>query len=291
MANSSALRKESPQPSYAIRKILIAHDGSPAAAVALKDGVDMARKFGAEIVLARVEMPGEELSGTSYAPQQAENIADLEEIQQELTKQGLKSHIQVRTGHVGDTLFDLSHKEKSDMLMLGAYGMGRRDRHTLGSTAEHLLRAIPCPAMTYGPEAQAGLMERLKQNRPILLPIPMPCEHCDIDFAGQIAALLGGSLELLHVIEGPQLPRTRKKFETACRALVRSMEKQGVKTCCTVFFGVPEVFIHAVAVERQSPLILMPLKRRDRLSSITSDNVAAQIIRRAKVPVLSYRLD
>ncbi len=293
MANSSASIQKSPEPSprYAIRKILVAHDGSPAAENALKDAIEIAREFKAEIILARVELPGEDFSSTAFAARKSEDTAELEHMQKELTKQGLKAHIQLRTGLVEDTLFDLSHKEKSDVLMLGAYGHGHRDRQTLGSTAEHLLRSIPCPALTYGPEARPGLMERLKQGRPILLPIPMPCAHCDVDFAGQIAKLFKSPIELLHVIQGPHLPSTRTKHEKACRELIRGLEKQGVKACCTVFFGVPEVFIHAVAVERDTPLILMPLQRRDRLSSITSDNVAAQIIRRSRVPVMSYRLD
>lgn len=293
MANSSASLRKSPEPrpQYAIRKILIAHDGSPAAEIALKDAIDIAQEFKAEIVLARVELPAEDFSSTAFAARKSEDTADLESIQKKLKKQGIKSHILFRTGLVGDTLFDLSHKEKSDVLMLGAYGHGRRDRQTLGSTAEHLLRSIPCPALTYGPETRPGLLARLREGRPILLPIPMPCAHCDIEFAGQIAKLFNSSLELLHVVQGPHIVRTRNKHEKACRELVRGLEKQGVKACCTVFFGVPEVFIHAVAIERNTPLILMPLQRRDRLSSITSDNVAAQIIRRSCVPVMSYRLD
>lgn len=293
MANPSASLPESPQPRphYAIRKILIAHDGSSAAETALKDAIGLAREFGAEIVLARVGLPGDEFSGSALAAGKAEDISDLERIQQGLLQEGIKSHILLRTGVVGDTLFDISHKERSDVLMLGAYGHGRHDRQALGSTAEHLLRSIPCPAITYGPETQPGLMERLKEGRPILLPIPMPCPQCDLDFAGQIARLFHSPLELLHVIQGPHVAHTRSKHEKACHELVRGLEEQGVKACCTIFFGVPEVFIHAVAVERSAPLILMPLQRRDRLSSITSDNVAAQIIRRSRVPVMSYRLD
>ena len=293
MANSSASLQKSPEPrpQYAIRKILVAHDGSSAAENALKDAIDIAREFKAEIILARVELPDEDFSSTAVAARKSEDTDELEHLQQELTKQGIQSHVQLRTGLVGDTLFDLTHKEKSDILMLGAYGHGRRDRQTLGSTAEHLLRSIPCPALTYGPEAEPGLMARLKEGRPILLPIPVPCPLCDLDFAGQIAKLFNSPLELLHVIQGPHVVRTRNKQEKACRELVRGLEKQGVKACCTVFFGVPEVFIHAVAIERDTPLILMPLQRRDRLSSITSDNVAAQIIRRSRVPVMSYRLD
>lgn len=293
MANSSASLQKSPEPrpNYAIRKILVAHDGSPTAKIALQDAIDLAREFKAEIVLARVELPGDDFSSIAYAARKSENTSDLEHIQQELTQQGIKSQILLRTGLVGDTLFDLSHKENSDVLMLGAYGYGRRDRQTLGSTAEHLLRSIPCPALTYGPEAQPGLLARLKEGRPILLPVPIPCAHCDVDFAGQIATLFNSPIELLHVIQGPHTVRTRNKHEKTCRELARGLEKQGVKACWTVFFGVPEVFIHAVAIERNTPLILMPLQRRDRLSSITSDNVAAQIIRRSRVPVMSYRLD
>ncbi|MGC8550746.1 MAG: universal stress protein [Acidobacteriaceae bacterium] len=293
MANPSASLPHPPQPrpSYAIRKIMVAHDGSPAAENALKDAIDLAHTFNAEIVLARVELPEDDYSTASLAAGKSEAISDLEQIHKNLSQRGLKSHILTRTGLVGDTLFDISHKERGDILMLGAYGHGRRDRQTLGSTAEHLLRSIPCPALTYGPEAQPGLMDGLKSGRPILVPIPMPCVHCDLDFAAQAASLFNSPVELLHIIQGPHTPRIHSKHEKICRDLARGLEKQGIKASWNIFFGVPEVFIHAVAVERNTPLILIPLQRRDRLSSITSDNVAAQIIRRSRVPVMSYRLD
>lgn len=290
MANPSASFPE-PQPRYAIRKILVAHDGSPASENALNDAIEIARAFDSEIVLTRVELSDGDLTSTSLAARKSETVSELEQLQQQLAQQDVKSHILVRTGIVGDTLFDITHKERGDLLMLGAYGHGRRDRQTLGSTAEHLLRSIPCPALTYGPLAESGLMQRLKTGRPILVPIPMPFPLSDLDFAAQIADLFHSSIELLHVIQGPHLPRIRSKQEKACRALARGLKKQGVNACSTIFFGVPEVFIHAVAVERNTPLILMPLQRRDRLSSITSDNVAAQIIRKSHVPVMSYRLE
>lgn len=293
MANSSAPLHDAPQPHprYAIRKILVAHDGSPTASVSLQDAVDIAKAFGSEIVLARVQLPETEMANAAHAAQKAEDIAELEAIQQDLTRQGVHARALVRTGMVGDTLFNITHKENIDLLMLGAYGMGRCDRITLGSTAEHLLRAIPCPALTYGPEAQPGLMKRLKKDHPILMPIPIPCPHTALDFAGRAASLFGASLELLHVIGGPQDAQIYEKHEKACHKLIRDLTKQGVKAFCTISFGVADAVIHATALEHDAPLLLMPLKRRDRLTSITSDNVAAQTIRKSRVPVMSYRLD
>jgi nucleotide-binding universal stress UspA family protein len=290
-ANLTGEKLADPTSGYQVQKILVAHDASFSSTQALQDAIALGRQYHSEIILARIEPPSGDLSEREYSERRAENRIELESLTKEITKNGLHGRFIVRAGLVGDSLFDISCKENADLLMLGAYGHGRQDRQTLSSTVEHLLRAIPCPVLTYGPHAQAGLVDRLNKKQPLLLAVALPCDLAQLEQAIRIARLFSIGIELIHVAEFSHLSASGDSLEHACGALSSAIRRQGVRASWSLFFGVPEVFIDACSIERQRPLIVLPLKRRDRLSSITSDNVAAQVIRRAAIPVMTYRLD
>ena len=276
---------------YQLRRILLAHDNSHAARQALEDAEALALRFQAEIILVRVQTAGEDFSSTALASLRKEDFLELDTIVKHLSAKGITSRTMVRTGMVGDTLFHVSHEERADLLMLGAYGHGSQDRQTLGSTAEHLLRAIPCPVLTYGPHASAGFLRRMNANPSLLVAIPLPFSIESLEPALQIAQLLGLAIELVHVVQEPGPRRDNGKFCEQCENLALQIRQRGIAADWTIFVGVPAIFLHACVEERKSPTLMLPLQRRDRLSSITSDNVAAQIIRCSAVPVLSYRID
>lgn len=276
---------------FQLRKIVIAHDGSAAAAKAFKDARALATRYHSEIILAHVQPPGED-----FPTQQdyAENIAELSALKEQLTVAGINNRTAVRSGIVGDTLFDISSHEKADLLMLGAYGKGSVDRLTLGSTAEHLLRSLPCPAITYGPEVRYGFLEYQVNDGPILLPVPLPFAMHHLELAASIARFFGRPVEIIHVTDSAHEPACGHELEYECRDLALGLRLEGIEANWSLVRSLPnlcDVYINAYCNERRSPFILFPLKRKDRLSSITSDNVAAQVIRNASVPVMTYRVD
>ncbi len=283
--------KENGTDAYQMRRILLAHDSSYAAQQALEDAESFAHRFHAEIILVRVETAAEEFSSSAMASQRKEDASELNTLAKCLTAKGIANRAVLRTGTVGDTLFHIAHQEKADLLMLGAYGRGSQDRQALGSTAEHLLRSIPCPVLTYGPHATAGLMHRMTAVPSLLVAIPLPFSFAWLEPALQFAHLFDLAIELVHVTESPAAHTDNAGYREQCDTLVQQIRQKGIAAGWTIFVGVPAIFLHACAVERESPLIVLPLQRRDRLSSITSDNVAAQIIRCSIVPVLSYRID
>ena len=274
---------------YGLHRIVVAHDGSRAAKQALEDSAALAARFSAEIVLVRVELPDQDLPGEELEKTFREDHADLKIVSDRLVNKGLKSRAVLRTGMAGDVLFGVVLEENADLLLLGAYGQGAQDRVTLGSTAELLLRAIPCPVLTYGPNASSGLLERMKGQSGILLPVNLPCEPSSLVQAIAIAQLFGKGLELIHVCSAPGISSEEIQAEGACEKLAACIRQSGVPAS-SMLLGTPETSICSCAAARNSPIVLFPLKSRDRLSSITSDNVAAKVIRRSLVPVMSYRL-
>ena len=206
-----------------------------------------------------------------------------------LALKGLSCRGVVRGGMVGDTVFGICCDEDADLLMLGAYGFGLQDRETLGSTAEYLLRAVPCPVLTYVPEVRVALDPDV-QGGTVLVPISLPCTQEQLHGAEKIAKRFGVSLELMHVSENMRIAGI-KELEQQCEELAESLRDDGVAAQWSLYCGSPEAVIRARAREIDSPFILMPLRWGFRLSSLTSDNVAAHVIRSSTVPVMTYETD
>ncbi len=272
-----------------LKTIVVAYDASSAANRALRDAVTLARRFKAEVILAHVIAPDAEPASTLTALRDTTNaeLDELEPMLDHLTALGVKSRGTVRNGIVGDTLYNICREEDADLLLMGAYGRRLLDRQTLGSTAEFLLSAVTCPTLTYGPEAIAPF-DALTHDGPVLLPVSLPIPPGQLDHAVKTAKLFNVWLELLHVTDHLSMPLIRER-ERQCQQLTDRLRRAGVRAQWSLFNGIPDVVIRARSLELDSPFILMPLRWGHRLSSLTSDNVASQVIRSSKIPVMTYR--
>ncbi len=276
--------------SHSLQRLVVAHDASVASEQALSDAVFLAEKFHSEILVVHVQT----LTDETTSQESAENHADLLAVTRRLEAIDIRSRQILRAGVVGDTLFNICCEENADLLLLGAYGYGAQDRLTLGSTAEYLLRAIPCPVLTYGPSVSSSLSS-IRDEARILVPISLPCDHAQLRMAVGIAKLFGAKLELLHVEDsmGSMLSgsKTTRDFEHECEAVASQARREGVQVEWSLLYGKPDEVIDQRSGELGSPFILIPLKWGDRLSSVTSDNVAAHVIRRSKLPIMTYRVE
>jgi nucleotide-binding universal stress UspA family protein len=271
-----------------LKKIVVGYDASPAAERALHDAITIGKRFSAEILLAQANPPDEDPASCDVLrDERMREVHDLEVIRGQLAEAGLSSRSIVRNGIVGDTLFNICCEENADLLLLGAYGFSVRDRQTLGSTAEFLLRAVPCPTLTYGPEVRSAF-DDVAHKGPVLVPVALPCDPGYLKGAMKITKLFGIALELLHVAEHVP-PTVVQNLERECQQLTDRLRGANIRAQWSLFCGAPDSTIRSRAGEIDSPFILMPLKWGHRLSSMTSDNVAAHVIRCSKIPVMTYR--
>lgn len=272
-----------------LKKIVVGYDASPSSERALHDAITIGKQFQSEIVLVQVNSPDDYLASSFEAArgETTQQFHDLQSLRQVLANQGLRSRSIVRNGIVGDTLFNVCCDEDADLLLLGAYGYRQRDRKTLGSTAEFLLRAVPCPTLTYGPDV-CSTLDSLSQRGPVLVPISLPCNEEYLEMAARIAQLFGTGVEILHVA-GQRPPAVLRELEDECQKLSYRLRSGGIHARWSLYCGLPENVIRNRAGEIDSPFILMPLRWGHELSSMTSDNVAAHVIRRSKVPVMTYK--
>jgi nucleotide-binding universal stress UspA family protein len=270
---------------FRLKRIVLAHDASQAAERALADATILACRYRSEIIAAHIQSPEDaplnNLTESRHEGQYAES--EFKEITNRLKAKGLSCRGIVRTGTVGDTLFNLCIEENADLLMFGAYGRGSQDRHRLGSTAEHLLFALPCPAMVYGPNVKLSIDAR-ERGGPVLLPLVFPCSPAQIDKAIEIATFFDVSIEILHVADSVatiHLPQV----EGECKRIVVCIDNAGIKAAWSVLYGQPWTVTIERSIKLASPFILMPLKYRHVMAS---DHVAARVIRESEGPVMTY---
>ncbi len=190
-------------------------------------------------------------------------------------------------------LTEIALEEGADLLLLGAYGDGPKERKTLGRTAELLLRSVPCPVLTHGPKMTKPLFQDGKALS-ILVPIELPCDPRYLLFAVSVSKLFKAKLEILHVVDmnnAFSMPHAFQDMQYTCEQIATFLGQEGVAVAGSLIFGKPDAAILSRSHELRSSLILMPLETRGFLSSLTSDNVAASVIRSAEVPVMTYRLE
>jgi nucleotide-binding universal stress UspA family protein len=277
-----------------LKTIIVGHDFSEGADHALADAMALSRRFHSEIIVAHVEEPETPglLEGSLSNRKSRANIA-LQDIRKRIDLAGHPCRKVLRSGDVAKRLIEIGDEEDADLLLLGAYGHGSKDRKTLGATTERLLRSMSCPVLTYGPKVNNATF-RWQEGMSILVPIELPCEERYLKFAISVAKLFQARLEVLHVVDmnrALSMPHAFQDMAYTCENIACHLRAGEVSVSASLLFGEPEKAIVSRSQELCSSLILMPLETRRSLSSPTSDNVAASVIRSAVTPVMTYRIN
>jgi nucleotide-binding universal stress UspA family protein len=138
-----------------LKQILIPIDFSDYSDQALRWGVSLAQKYGAQLLLLHV-IPEvlEEVSARESAGEQlvidltAEVEAQLREIARQGLKEGVAVDVRVADGEPADAILRMARQEKVDLIVMGTHGRTGLSHLLLGSTAEAVVRAAACPVFT-----------------------------------------------------------------------------------------------------------------------------------------------
>jgi nucleotide-binding universal stress UspA family protein len=138
---------------FSLKRIVVAVDFSGASYGALNYAKQLAVHFSAKIVLVHVIDTMRGIEGMKQPqvslPQQIDLAEDeLQKIAAGLSEDGICHATMVRTGGIRNTVSDLVEEREADLLVIGTRGKGNTDGEELGSVAETLLRAMPCPVLT-----------------------------------------------------------------------------------------------------------------------------------------------
>jgi len=145
-----------------MKPILLATDGSPSAAEATREAIELARLLGAPLIATAVE----HVTAPSYGyygyaevyselrKAEHEHVCDvLEAVAEKASDAGVGCTTFPREGIVADEICTLARDRDAAMIVIGAHGWGAVKRLVFGSVSQAVLHDAPCPVLiARGPE-------------------------------------------------------------------------------------------------------------------------------------------
>jgi len=141
-----------------VSKILYPTDFSDPSACALSYAAEMAKKFGAELVMLHVLLDESQMV-SFYLPQlTVQNLSkDMEEGARAKMEEfisgtdaldGIEYTCEMVKGIADDEIIKFSKENRIDMIVIGTHGRTGLEHVIFGSTAEKVVRSASCPVLT-----------------------------------------------------------------------------------------------------------------------------------------------
>ncbi|MHB1699326.1 MAG: universal stress protein [Acidobacteriaceae bacterium] len=279
-----------------IKTILVATDFTDYAYSALCHAISIAHHHRAGIVLLHVIDPLAHSSAFD-APFYADGVLHIAAEQQlnklgcMLTQEEIAHHTVLREGLAPETILRAAREYDADLLVLGSHGRGRIDRIVLGSVAERIVRASPCPVMVVGPQTAGPDLRSFKCER-ILFPTDLrETSISTAETIAQFAAFHGASLTLLHVLPRSATHEVRAATSAKLHQLVEKVRLTGASLHGSLRSGaVDEVILSQLRDGSYSVLALGLCDKKD-FHQGTPAGLAYNLISKAACPVFTFRKD
>ncbi|MDL5360658.1 universal stress protein [Halalkalicoccus sp. NIPERK01] len=143
---------------YPYRRLLVATDGSEAAAGAAEVGIDVARTYGAGVhVLSVVHSRGSRDAAERIAAAHAA-VADVERMAAAAGVEDVSTAVEYGLPHAAVLAY--AGRNGIDLVVMGAYGRTGVRRYVLGSVAERVVRTSPIPVLTVRPRDSTSRHKR-----------------------------------------------------------------------------------------------------------------------------------
>jgi len=267
MSQSSVVSFTKEATSLLFQNILVAYDFSETSETALRHAVTFARKFGGFVNVVSVqsgaEYAAEMDSGAGRGESHRQLMEDLQRLAERLTAQGIRNRVVYRTGAVADVLVQLATEYKVDLMLLGAYGQRGMDRPRLGSTAEYMLRCMPCAVLTIGPGAVLHDLD-VPPMRMLLYASSLPKEPGTAEqLVTTLAKEMSAKVEVVHVVDNRTRfrdIRSEEEMKLAEEVLAGGLRRAGVQTGWRLLSGSQGQRIVERSTEIHADLIIFGLE-------------------------------
>lgn len=147
-----------------LRRVLVAHDFSEYAALALNYGLSLAQEYQAELHLLHVALPRRDEGPKIAQPHTVSEGAYRQALQHAVPAEAeLWCEVQtaVRCGQPHPQVLAYAEEHEIDLICMGAHGSGYvRRQPLLGSTVDRVLRHAPCSVLVARPNWESYLAER-----------------------------------------------------------------------------------------------------------------------------------
>ena len=273
---------------FTMKRIMVATDFSDVSCGALNYAKQLARCFSAKILLVHVVddrqvTPGHQAVAPSLPDRLDSAEAEIQRMALGVMHDDVACSVIVRAGRIQEAILDLIHERDIDLLVVGTRGKGYSNGEGLGSVAEMLLRAMPCPVLTVGKGVRQDAYENT-HARSVLFPTDFShTSHAALPYTENLAQHIGARLLLLHVDEKGSDAYHPEEF----RDLLKEMRPPGLSTETITRPGNAAKAILEVSNEKQVDFIAMGVHGADQAARTHNFGVAFGVIRQAKCPVFT----
>lgn len=262
--------------------------------------MDIALESGAKLILLHV------LTATNtitidpnglpfYDPTEALRFAEksLEHYRMRAFDAGLDCSIMVREGAAAQQVVASVRQLDVDLLILGTRSHSRLGKLLLGSVADQVLRSVPAPVLTIGPEANLR-GAATGQRRTVLYATTLKgASHRSAALACNLAQRNNARLVLLHIVTqseaktSPERTELYKRIEREMKELVPQELACSCDLDIRIAEGNPSIEILAEAVEQKVEMVVMGASQASTLQKLTKDDTIYRVISHAPCPVLT----
>ncbi len=292
-----------------MKSILIGHDGSASAKQAMQFGAQLAKAYGARVILLHVvrptAIPGD-LSGQLVADLTAHEVRQAQEqVNREadtLRAAGQSAEAVVLEGEAASSLAEYARATAGTLLILvGAHGKTAVQRAVLGSTTYRLMHLSPVPVLVW--PAQATAPTALEGLRRILVPVDFSeASLRAARTASELCGRVGARLELLHAWTPPWflaaelrlassglsiLEYGEREANAGLAAFVRAAELGPALVRTRVIQEAAAPAILRIAAQESFDLVVMGTHGRGTIKRLLLGNTAHKTVAHAPCPVLA----
>lgn len=261
--------------------------------------LDRATETGARLILLHVLIPTNTVlldpNGLPfYDPTEALRFAEksLDSYRMQAEAAGLNCSVMVREGAAAQQIVAAARQLNVDLLVLGTKSRSRLGKLLLGSVAEQVLRSVPVPVLTVGPEAHSRAAAG-EQRRTVLHATTLrETSRRSATLACELARSGNARLVLLHVLSAFDAGKTDASELQRCteRELRRLIPDEVFCACSAetqVAVGNPAIEILAEAVNQKADVIVLGASKPSTLQKLAKDGTIYRVLAHAPCPVLT----
>lgn len=290
-----------------IRRVFCATDFSDTSRLALRHATALARRHGAELVLAHViePLPVDPYPLPMALPEgeielRERALAKLSDLASGLRDEGLVVETQHAVGPPGPRLVELIDESTPQLVVIGTRGQTGLQHLLLGSTAEHVVRRSPAPVLTIHPDDE----RMLDGARRVVVPTdlsedaavaietfvrlfsPEGAPKIELAFADSIPPYLDASSHEGRA-EGGLPDARRDELVKHLEPMLTRLRDEGFEVDLQILDGSPVEAITELADVDGADMIVMSTHGRSAIVNFLLGRTAQRVVQRAPCPVLT----
>ena len=283
------------------RNVLFATDFSSSSEAALPYALAVARAYDSQLYVAHVirpdlfqMVPPEE----AISLQQSTRRHAEEQMARLLISGSLRDvphHVLMAEGPLWPAALALIEKHQVDLVVVGTHGRTGARKLLLGSAAEEIFRLSPCPVLTVGPHVAGKAPERAHIRRLLFATDFSTQAERATAYALSLAQEHEAHITLLHVVKDTHDLSERNRAvlkEFFTRRLQGLLPPEAALWCepeIRVEFGEPAETILTNALEGETDLMVLGIRRSGNFSGHLPPATAYKVVCQSRCPVLTVR--